>query len=49
MTVNLQQEINQIVELKRGSTQLDNLIQGYRLCARTEGNSFANASIGTGY
>jgi hypothetical protein len=44
MTVNLQQEINQIVELKRRATQLDNLIQGYRLCARTEGKS-AKSSV----
>ena len=47
MTVNLQQEINQIVELKRGATQLDNLIQGYRLCARTEGKSDKTIRITT--
>ena len=47
MTVKLQQEINQIVELKRGATQLDNLIQGYRLCARTEGKSDKTIRITT--
>jgi len=47
MTVNLQQEINQIVELKRRATQLDNLIQGYRLCARTEGKSGKTIRITT--
>lgn len=39
MTANLEEEINQIVELKNWTTRLDNLIQGYRLCARTEGKS----------
>ena len=39
MTVYLQQELNHIVELKGRATRLDNLIQGYRLCARTEGKS----------
>jgi integrase/recombinase XerD len=39
MTANIQQEVNQIVELKSRATRLDNLIQGYRLCARTEGKS----------
>jgi site-specific recombinase XerD len=39
MTANVQQEVNQIVELKSRATRLDNLPQGYRLCARTEGKS----------
>ena len=39
MTANIQEELNQIVELKGRATRLDNLIQGYRLCARTEGRS----------
>ncbi len=39
MTANIQQEINHIVELKSRANRLDNLIQGYRLCARTEGKS----------
>jgi site-specific recombinase XerD len=39
MTANIQKEINQIVNIKNQPTRLDNLIQGYRLCARTEGKS----------
>ena len=39
MTANIQEEVNHIVELKSRATRLDNLIQGYRLCARTEGKS----------
>jgi site-specific recombinase XerD len=39
MTASIQQEVNQIVEIKSRATRLDNLIQGYRLCARTEGKS----------
>jgi len=39
MSVNLQQELNHIIELKGRATRLDTLIQGYRLCARTEGKS----------
>ncbi len=39
MTANIQQELNHIVETRGRATQLDNLIQGYRLCARTEGKS----------
>jgi integrase/recombinase XerD len=39
MTANIHQQVNQIVEIKDRATRLDNLIQGYRLCARTEGKS----------
>ncbi|MEE8194520.1 MAG: hypothetical protein V3T73_03340, partial [Dehalococcoidales bacterium] len=39
MTANIQQEISRIVESRNRATQLDNLIQGYQLCARTEGKS----------
>jgi len=39
MTANIQEEVNQIVEFKSRATRLDNLIQGYRLCVRTEGKS----------
>ncbi len=39
MTTNLQQELTCIVEYKDRATQLTSLIQGYRLCARTEGKS----------
>lgn len=38
MTANIQQE-HHIVETRGRATQLDTLIQGYRLCARTEGKS----------
>lgn len=39
MTAKLQEEVNQIIEYRSRATRLDNLIQGYRLCARTEGKS----------
>ena len=39
MTANTHEEINNIVELKNRATRLDTLIQGYRLCACTEGKS----------
>jgi len=39
MTANFQQELDRIVERRSQATQLDTLIQGYRLCARTEGKS----------
>ncbi len=39
MTVNLQQELNHIFETSGQATRLDTLLQGYRLCARTEGKS----------
>ncbi len=37
MAENLQEQLSQIIENKSRATQLANLIQGYRLCARTEG------------
>lgn len=39
MATNLQQELTCIIEYKDRATQLTSLIQGYRLCARTEGKS----------
>jgi hypothetical protein len=39
MTANIHEEVNHIVELRGRATHLDNLLQGYRLCARTEGKS----------
>ncbi len=39
MTANIQEKLNHVVELKSPATHLGNLIQGYRLCARTEGKS----------
>ncbi len=36
MTVNFQQELNHIIELKGRATRLDTLIQGYWLCAPTQ-------------
>ena len=39
MAANLQQELNHVVELQSRANQLDTLIQGYYLCARTEGKS----------
>lgn len=39
MKTNLQQELDHIVDLKGQATRLDTLIQGYKLCARTEGKS----------
>jgi hypothetical protein len=39
MTVNLQQQLNHIVETRSRATRLDTLIQGYKLCARSEGKS----------
>ena len=47
MTANLQQELNQIIERSKRATRLDNLIQGYRLCARTEGKSDKTILIAT--
>ncbi len=35
MTANIHEELYHIVELKRQATRLDNLLQGYRLCARS--------------
>ncbi len=39
MTANLQQQVNHIAEQRSRASELENLIQGYRLCARTEGKS----------
>ena len=39
MVTNLEEQLSQIVERKSQANQLDNLIQGYRLYARTEGKS----------
>jgi site-specific recombinase XerD len=39
MTANIQQEVNHVIEIKNRATRLDSLIQGYRLCVRTEGKS----------
>ena len=39
MAANLQQELNHIIELKGQANRLDTLIQGYKLCAHTEGKS----------
>ena len=47
MTANIHEEVNHIVELKRQATRLDNLLQGYRLCARTEGKSEKTIRITT--
>ena len=47
MTANLQRELNYIIELKDRATRLDTLIQGYKLCARTEGKSDKTILIAT--
>ena len=47
MTANIQEEVNHIVEVKSRATRLYNLIQGYRLCARTEGKSEKTIRITT--
>lgn len=47
MTAIIHEEINHIVEIKSRATHLDNLIQGYRLCARTEGKSEKTIRITT--
>ena len=47
MTANLQQEIKHIVERKSRANRLENLIQGYRICARTEGKSDSTIRITT--
>ena len=39
MTASIQQELDHIVEKQNQASQLDNVFQGYRLCARTEGKS----------
>jgi hypothetical protein len=47
MTANLHQQVYQIFELKSKATHLDNLLQGYRLCARTEDKSEKTIRITT--
>jgi len=47
MANNLQEQLNWIVERKNRATQLDNLIQGYRLHAQTEGKSQKTVRITT--
>ena len=47
MTANIQQELDQIVEKRSPATGLDTLLQGYRLCARTEGKSEKTIAITT--
>lgn len=39
METNLEEQIRRIAENRRAATQLDSLIQGYRICAQTEGKS----------
>ncbi len=39
METTLEQQLNGIIKRKSQATQLDNLIEGYKLCARTEGKS----------
>ena len=45
MSVNLQQELNYIFKTSGQATRLDTLIQGYKLCARTEGKSINTIRI----
>ena len=47
MKDNLQQELNNIIETKSRATRLDAMLQGYRLCARTEGKSEQTITIAT--
>ncbi|HUU62881.1 MAG TPA: tyrosine-type recombinase/integrase [Dehalococcoidia bacterium] len=47
MAKNIQEQLNRIVERKSRVTHLDNLIQGYRLYARTEGKSPKTITITT--
>lgn len=47
METNLQEQLNRIVRRNSGATQLDNLIQGYRLYAQTEGKSQKTIRITT--
>jgi hypothetical protein len=47
MTANIRQQVNQIAEIRGRATRLDNLIKGYRLCARTEGKSESTIRIYT--
>ena len=47
MAINIKEQLNRIVERKNKATQLDNLIQGYKLYARTEGKSKKTITITT--
>lgn len=47
MVTKIEEQVSQIVERKSQATQLDNLIQGYKLCARTEGKSPKTIEITT--
>jgi len=47
MVTNFEEQLSQIVKTKSQATQLDNLIQGYRLYARTEGKSPKTVEITT--
>ena len=47
MTVNIHEEVNHLFNKTSGSTTLDNLIQGYVLCARSEGKSAKTIQIMT--
>ncbi len=47
MLTNFEEQLGQIVERKSQATQLDNLIRGYRLYARTEGKSPKTIEITT--
>ena len=39
METKIEEQLDTIIERKSQATQLDNIIQGYRLYARTEGKS----------
>ena len=47
MKTTLEQQLNGIIKRKSQATQLDNLIEGYKLCARTEGKSLKTIRITT--
>lgn len=52
MTANIQQELERIAERRGQETRLDTVFQGYRLCARGEGESentirIANTALST--
>jgi len=39
METNLEEQLHRIAENRKSATQLDSLLQGYRICAQTEGKS----------
>ncbi len=47
MVTKIEDQLNRIIEGKSRAAQLDNLIQGYRLYARTEGKSPKTIEITT--